>query len=174
MTKPKIILIAAIDRNGAIGYQGGIPWSCPRDMRHFATLTAGKILVMGRRTAESLTKPLAGRVNLVLSSKPYVRPGFVWVRNKWDINHQVRIHGQSEIWVIGGGVLYGKYINTADMVHLTVLDIAVPNADVYFPMRGLGGYKGMMINTCPDPGVQFWTFTRAPIRSSRAVRALGK
>lgn len=167
--KPKIVLIAAVDRNGALGAQGVLPWHCPQDLKHFRDLTTGKVLLMGRKTADSLPKALRNRVNLVLTrSGVYDRPGFIGVSNTRDINKALRDHGARELWVIGGGEIYRKYIKHASVVHLTQLNITVPNADTWFPMDELSDYHGCMVQGCIDPNVSFWVFNRDKIQSGRA------
>jgi dihydrofolate reductase len=165
----KIVMIAAVDRNGALGSNGALPWVCPADLRHFRSLTLGKILLMGRKTADSLPKPLPGRINLVMtrSKDPYPRPGFITVRTWRDVRRVCTTHGHSEIWIIGGGQIYERYIRRADIVHLTMLDCTVPDADTWFPMRGLSKFKGCMVTPAKDPAVKFWVFTRDEVATGR-------
>ena len=74
--RPRLVLVAAVARNGVIGADGALPWRLPADLQHFKALTLGKPILMGRRTWESLGRPLPGRRNLVVTRQPgYAAPG---------------------------------------------------------------------------------------------------
>lgn len=164
----KIVLIAAVDRNGAIGSQGTLPWHCPEDLRHFRNLTMGKVVLMGRKTADSLHKPLRDRVNLVLTrSGQYPRAGFIACKDMHAVRRALGQHGQRELWVIGGGELYRRFIKHAHVVHLTQLQVTVPDPDTWFPMAGLKTMRGCVSQSSKDPNVVFWTFTRVPVGTGR-------
>lgn len=164
----KVILIAAVDRNGALGRDGTLPWRCPVDMRHFVTCTTGKVVVMGRKTADGFTKPLRNRVNVVMTREgSYPRPGFQAVG---DIEEAVDVaaqDGRSEVWVIGGGVVYAAWLPYADLIHLTEIDVDVEDADVFFPVDGLDDFQGTSVTTDEDPLVRFWTMQRSRVGTKR-------
>ncbi len=84
MTEPRLELIAAVARNGVIGRNGQLPWHLPDDLKHFKQLTMGHPILMGRRTFESIGKPLPGRRNIVISSTRATIPGVEVMRPMWD------------------------------------------------------------------------------------------
>jgi dihydrofolate reductase len=159
--KPKIILIAAMDNAGAIGRDNDLPWRCPEDMRHFISLTTNKVVLMGRKTAESLPKPLKNRVNLILTRDiKYKRDGFITVNNMVDIKKILIDSGNAELWVIGGGEIYNKFISTADILHLSIIDTIVDNPDTFFPINKLSLFNTRYVTPCADPMINFWVLTR--------------
>jgi dihydrofolate reductase len=174
MRKPKyarIIVIAAVGRDGAIGADGRLPWRCPDDLRHFRSMTTGKVLLMGRKTADSLPRALPDRINLVLTRNGYDREGFIAVRDQRDVNMVLRRMGTRDLWVIGGGQVYHRYAPHAAVIHLTQIDMDVPDADAWFPMGVLRGYKGATAKPSTDPRIHFWTLTPNPIGTRRGHRA---
>ena len=161
--QPNVILIAAVGNDGVIGANGGLPWRCPVDLRHFKDLTTGKVVLMGRKTAESLPKALPDRVCLVMTrDRDYQPPhaGMIVVHTQGDINRVLRRYHTNDLWVIGGGELYSKYIDQCNLIHLTVLDVDVPNADAWFPLDRLEGFSGTYVQATVDPKVTFWTLVR--------------
>ena len=126
-----ITLVAALDRNLAIGRQGAMPWHLPADLRRFKQLTLGKPVLMGRKTALSIGRALPGRSNLVMSrsgSAPYV--GQVAVAS---LDEALRHAGDDELMVIGGGEIYALALDRATRMHLTWVDAVAESADTHFP-----------------------------------------
>ncbi|MBN8727499.1 MAG: dihydrofolate reductase [Xanthomonadales bacterium] len=126
-----ISLIAALDRNRAIGRGGTMPWHLPADLKHFKALTLGKPTLMGRKTALAIGRALPGRDNLVLSRRdaaPY--PGQVLVRS---LDEAIAHADGQELAVIGGGEVYRITLPRATRLHLTWIDTEVPDADTWFP-----------------------------------------
>jgi len=125
------VLLAAVAGNGIIGREGALPWHLPDDLRRFKALTLGKPLLMGRRTAESIGRPLPGRRNLVLTSQP-VSPvaGMEPVASLEEA--LAGCAADAEVCVIGGAGLYRLALPLADVLELTLVhaDIA---GDVRFP-----------------------------------------
>jgi len=133
----KICLIAAIGKNFAIGQDGKLPWHLPKDFEWFKSQTSGKPIIMGRKTFESLRRPLPKRLNIVISKKPqqYFESNVVWVHSLEDALTVAKINEEyksDEIMVIGGGEIYSQTIKTADRLYLTEVD-ASPVADAFFP-----------------------------------------
>lgn len=130
----KISLVAALDRNNAIGRDNAMPWHLPDDFRHFKALTLGKPILMGRKTAESLGRALPGRLNLVLTRSG--RVPFEGMRVVACIDEAKRIATLSdadELCVIGGAEVYALALPLADVLHLTHVDAEVEGADAFFP-----------------------------------------
>lgn len=131
---PELSLLAALDRNLAIGRDNDLPWRLPDDLARFKALTMGKPLLMGRRTAESLGRALPGRRNLVLTRSgqvPY--EGMEAVESVEQALGQAAGDGAPELWVIGGGEVYALCLPRATRMYLTHVDVAVAGADTFFP-----------------------------------------
>jgi dihydrofolate reductase len=132
-----ITLIAAIGENHVIGDNGRIPWRLPSDFAFFKAMTLGKPLIMGRKTFESIGKPLRGRTNLVVSRKPGYQPDGVIVISSLDaaLLHADTIataDTASEIIVAGGGEIYREAMPRADRLIITHVALA-PEGDAHFP-----------------------------------------
>jgi dihydrofolate reductase len=113
-----ITLIVAVADSGVIGRDNGLPWHLPEDLKRFKRLTMGKPMVMGRRTFESIGKPLPGRLNIVVTRDTnYRREGVTVVH---DVDGALRAAGDApEIMVIGGAELFRALLPRAGRIHLT-------------------------------------------------------
>lgn len=130
----ELVLLAALDRNHAIGRDNDLPWRLPDDLARFKALTMGKPLLMGRRTAESLGRALPGRRNLVLTRRGQVpHAGMEAVPSVEQALQAAAIDGAAELWVIGGGEVYALCLPRATRMYLTHVDAAVGRADTFFP-----------------------------------------
>lgn len=127
----RIAFVVAMARNGVIGRDNAMPWRLPDEMAHFRRVTMGKPVVMGRRTWESLRKPLAGRANIVVTHQPgYVAEGAMVVHSLEDA---WRAAGDAqEVCVIGGSALYAETLAIADVMYLTEVEADV-EGDTLFP-----------------------------------------
>ncbi len=128
-----ISLIAALDRNYAIGHDGAMPWHLPDDLKRFKALTLGKPVLMGRKTALAIGRPLPGRPNLVLTrsgAAPFAGQQAV---DSIDAALALAPAQGAELMVIGGGEVYALALPLATHLHLTWVDTAVSAADAYFP-----------------------------------------
>jgi len=126
-----VALIAALDRNNAIGRNGAMPWHLPDDLKRFKRLTLGKPVLMGRKTALAIGRALPGRRNLVLTrggAAPYAEQEVVP-----SIEAAVALARGGELCVIGGGEVYALALPRATHLHLTWIDAAAPDADAFFP-----------------------------------------
>ena len=131
---PVLSLIAALDRNFAIGKGNTLPWHLPDDLRHFKALTLNKPVLMGRKTAQSLGRALPKRRNLVLTRSGQVPfDGMQAVASLAAALQWVTADGSPELCVIGGGELYALALPHAHRLHLTHVETAVQGADAYFP-----------------------------------------
>lgn len=127
----RIYLIAAVARNGVIGARGKLPWHLPEDLKHFRKLTLGHPVIMGRRTWESLGKPLAGRENIVVSRKTgFAAPGASVAATL--AGAVALCSGEALAFVIGGAELYAAALPLADGLVLTEID-ADYEGDTRFP-----------------------------------------
>lgn len=117
-TGPRVYLVAAVAANGVIGAGGRLPWHLPEDLKHFKSLTLGHPVIMGRRTWESLGKPLPGRENIVVTRSPgYEAPG-AHVAASLDAALAF-CAGECVVFVIGGGELYAAALPLAHGLVLT-------------------------------------------------------
>jgi len=130
-TGPLISLLVAATENGVIGRDNGMPWHLPDDLRHFKTLTLGKPVLMGRRTFDSIGKPLPGRTNLVLTrASGWAVPGATAVT---DLDAALRVsEAAPELVVAGGAQVYSLALPRAARVYLTRIH-AVIDGDTRFP-----------------------------------------
>lgn len=128
----EIALIAALDRNRAIGRDNAMPWHLPDDLKRFKALTLGKTVLMGRKTAESLGRALPKRRNLVLT-RSGVAP-FAEMIAVASIDAALATLAPDEpLCVIGGAEIYALTLPLATRLHLTWIDAAVEHADTWFP-----------------------------------------
>ncbi|MFD0726124.1 dihydrofolate reductase [Lysobacter brunescens] len=131
---PALVLIAALDRNHAIGRGNALPWHLPDDLKRFKALTLGKPVLMGRKTAESLGRALPKRRNLVLTRSGCVPfEGMEAVASIGDALRLAAEDGAKELCVIGGGEVYALALPMATRMHLTHVDIAIEDGDAFFP-----------------------------------------
>jgi dihydrofolate reductase len=130
----KVALIAAVARNGTIGRDGALPWRLSADLRRFKRLTSGHAILMGRRTWESIGKPLSGRLNIVVTRQASLSvPEEVAVVHSLAEGLRLAAEaGHDEVFVIGGASLYAEALPVADRLHLTEVDAEVAG-DVSFP-----------------------------------------
>lgn len=131
---PALVLIAALDRNRAIGRGNALPWHLPDDLKRFKALTLGKPVLMGRRTAESLGRALPKRRNLVLTRSG--RVPFDGMQAVASLDEALRIAANDaadELCIIGGGEIYALALPFASTMHLTHVDARIADADAFFP-----------------------------------------
>lgn len=136
----RIGLVAAVARNGVIGRGGELPWRLPDDLAHFKKVTLGKPVVMGRRTYESIGRPLPNRLNLVLSRSAKEIPGCTVVRSADEAIAAAEAKGARELWVIGGEAVYAAFLPRADVLELTHVDAEV-EGDARFPRFERGAWR---------------------------------
>jgi dihydrofolate reductase len=135
--RPAIALIVAMARNRVIGGDNRLIWKLSSDQKRFRTLTWGKPLIMGRKTFDSIGKPLPGRETIVVTRDPGFAPAGVRVAH--DVDAALSLAGEiagemkaDEIMVAGGGEIYRQTIGRADRLYLTEVDLT-PDGDAHFP-----------------------------------------
>ena len=132
-----VAMVVAMSRNRVIGVDNQLPWYLPEDLKFFKRITLGKPLVMGRKTFESIGRPLPGRLNIVVTrSHDFQHEG---VRVCHDLasalalaDQQATIDGAEEIAVIGGGEIFRHAMPSASRLYLTEVDVDIAG-DTYFP-----------------------------------------
>lgn len=130
-----VALVVALDRNGVIGRKGGLPWRLSSDLKRFKALTMGKAIVMGRKTWESIGKPLPGRLNIVVTRSAEYRAQGAETAPTLDAALKLaagRAEMPEEICVIGGGEIYREAMPIADRLYVAHVDADV-EGDTYFP-----------------------------------------
>jgi len=131
VSAPVVTLIVAVADSGVIGRNNTLPWHLPEDLKRFKRLTLGKPVVMGRKTFESIGKPLPGRQNIVVTRDPnYSGNGVTVVHGADDAVRAAA--GAGEIMVIGGAELFRQFLPLAGRVHLTRVHGNV-EGDVHWP-----------------------------------------
>jgi len=127
----KISIIVAIDENGLIGRRNGLPWKLPADLKHFKTLTSGHTVIMGRKTYDSIGKPLPNRTNIVVSKSDDLQiDGCITVKSPEEAL-KASLENQ-EIFVIGGAEIYRQFLPLAQTVYLTKIHNKF-EGDIFFP-----------------------------------------
>ena len=135
----RIALVVAMADNGVIGRGGTLPWHLPDDLKHFKTITLGKPVLMGRRTFESIGKPLPGRRNLVLTRGRLALAEGVEAVASIEAARAL-VPGASELCVIGGAAVYEQSLPVAARLYLTRVHGDV-TGDVYFPPWDVAGWR---------------------------------
>lgn len=127
----RISLIVAMDRGGLIGRDNSLPWRLSADLKHFRKTTMGKPIIMGRRTHESIGRPLPGRQNIVITTDPhYQATGCDVVHSPQQALSQVP--DAQEVMVMGGASLYREFLPMADRLYITRVEANL-TGDTYFP-----------------------------------------
>ena len=133
----KIIHVVAVADNGVIGRDGGLPWHLSADLKHFKACTMGKPMIMGRKTFDSIGKPLPGRTSIIVTrDSGYTAEGTVVVASIEDALAKARAvaeeTGASEIAIVGGGNIYQQTMTICDRIELTRIHLS-PDGDVTYP-----------------------------------------
>ncbi len=125
-----ISIIVATDIQGAIGKDNALLWHLPNDLKRFKTITSGHPIIMGRKTYESIGRPLANRRNIVITTNKELQiPGCEIVNS---LAEAVQLTADVEAFVVGGGQIYRESMAIADRIYLTLVDTEL-DADTYFP-----------------------------------------
>mgnify|MGYP001559239569 CR=1 FL=1 len=134
-----ISIIAAIGKNRELGKDNKLLWHIPKDFKRFKTLTSGHIVIMGRKTFESIGKPLPDRTNIVVTRNLFWTPLGCTVCYSIEEaikNSEFRIQNSElgkEVFIIGGAEIYKQAIQYADKLYLTLVNQEYPKADAFFP-----------------------------------------
>ena len=126
----RLSAVVAASDNDVIGRGNALPWHLPADLGHFKRVTLGKPVLMGRRTFESIGRPLPGRRNLVLTRSDQAVPGIECVRSLEDAIE--RVAGEPDLMIIGGGALYAHAMPKLDAIYLTRVH-ATLEGDTFLP-----------------------------------------
>lgn len=138
----KIIGIVAVDRQGAIGKDGKLPWHYSSDLKFFKAQTTGNVCVMGRRTWLTLKRPLKNRLNVVLTTRGEIEPqeSVAVMRDKSSVL-SLRDYLSSDIYIIGGAKVYESFLAEIDRWIVTKVPLTVEGADTFMPEGYLEGFE---------------------------------
>ena len=137
----KLSIIAALGRNRAIGYQNQLPWRLPTDLQRFKQLTLGHHILMGRKTFESIGRPLPGRTSIIITRQlDYKAEGGLTAHSLDEAIALAKSRGEQEAFIIGGADIYAQAIPRADRMYLTFVE-AEPEADAFFPTFDETGWE---------------------------------
>jgi dihydrofolate reductase len=128
----KLAAVVAASDNDVIGADNAIPWHQPADLAHFRKLTMGKPILMGRRTYESIGRPLPGRRNIVLSRRGFSAPGVETVESIDEVLELAA--GAEELMVIGGAAIFDLVMPLLDVIHLTRVHVTIPGDTFLSPL----------------------------------------
>lgn len=140
-----LIAIAAVARNRGIGLDNKLPWRLPEDFAFFKATTMGQALLMGRKTYESIGRPLPGRTTIVLSRSGFTAPGVLVAR---DWQEAARLAPDLKLFLAGGAALYAEALPWCSELLLTHVDLA-PEADAFFPDWSKHFDDGQVLQTHP-------------------------
>lgn len=127
-----VVLVAAVADNGVIGDGDAIPWHLPEDLKHFKAVTMGHTLVMGRRTFDTIGRPLPGRTNIVVTRQTDWGPEGVLVASSVEAAIELAQSNDGDVMVMGGGQIYAAAMPVADRQVLTEVHLR-PEGDVFYP-----------------------------------------
>jgi dihydrofolate reductase len=165
----KLAFVVAVAKNGVIGREGGLPWRLPTDLKRFKVLTMGKPIVMGRRTWDSIGRPLPGRETIVVTrDRGFSAPG-AHIAHTMETGLQLaeeqaaRLHADT-IMIVGGADLFAALLDRADLIHFTEVDLSPPG-DVIFPPLDPSRWVEIACEAPPrapndEANVRFLTYAR--------------
>ena len=137
----RISFIVAKAENNVIGIHNKLPWHLKDDLQNFKRLTMGHHILMGRKTFESIGKPLPGRMSLVISSEPKANDNAVfWFNSIFRAIKHAERSGESELFIIGGEKIFKYALSLVDRIYLTEVSGDI-KGDVYFPQLSLKNWK---------------------------------
>lgn len=171
LQQPLVSLIAAMAENGTIGRDNSLPWRLPDDLKRFKALTLGKLLLMGRRTYESIGRPLPGRTSLVLTRDRHWRAeGVVVVRSLGQALSFAR--DADELVAIGGAEIYRLLIPFARRLYLTMVHTEIPG-DTFFPDFDPTQWADVECQSHPADGHHAYAFTFLTLERKSEPQAPG-
>jgi dihydrofolate reductase len=167
--QPLISLIVAMAQNGVIGRANALPWRLPEDLRRFRAFTLGKPVLMGRKTFESIGRPLPGRINLVLTrDRGWGAAGVIVVHSVEEA--LVQAGASEELVAIGGAEIYRLVLPFARRIYLTHVHADVPG-DTYFPDFDPTQWADVEYSTHPADGEHAYPVTFVTLERRNAPEA---
>jgi len=154
--------IAAVSQNGVIGKNGDLPWRLPNDLKWFKKITMGHILLMGRKTWESLPGPLPGRENWVLSRSLESVDGIRIFRSLDEVNREL---GGRTLFIMGGGELYALTLKDCHELYLTEVNQLIKDGDAFFPEHSNLFSPDETLHECEDFKLRRWVRNKGSAHS---------
>ncbi len=174
--KPAVHIITAASLNNVIGKNNTLPWNYPEDLRLFKQLTTNWVIIMGRKTYESIGRPLKNRINVILTlDKTYIQKVQPQInvydeRTKVIVSESIETEienikkhfPEKDIWIIGGASMYAYALNydLADYIHLTRVHETIENGDTFFPPIDSEKYTMNKIKVFDNPKLTFELYTK--------------
>ena len=150
----EIVLIAAVDKNLAIGKDGKIPWEIKEDLKFFRENTENTAIIMGRATYDSIGRPLPKRKNIVMTRTFKEREGIIEVNSSKDaLEHAISY--SEKINIIGGEYIYKEFLPLATKLLITEIDIEVISPDAFFPEWDTNRWKEISRKQSSENGLYF-------------------
>lgn len=150
MSRPPITLVVARAANGVIGRGGGLPWHIPADLKRFKALTMGSVMIMGRRTFDSLPGLLPGRRHVVLTrNASWSAPGAEIARS---VEEALALAGDEPVSVIGGAEIFDLFLPIADRIELTEVLAEIEGDTAMADPRAIGGWREVFREEHPAEG----------------------
>lgn len=150
---PILSLIAAVARNGVVGVDNRLPWQLPEDLRYFKATTTGRTIIMGRKTYDSIGRPLPQRRNIVVTRNLAWRAD--GVETAPSLAAALALAGEvDEVFLIGGAMLYAEAIGVADRLYLTEIAADIVG-DAYFPMWPREDFVEVRRQSCQGPDFNY-------------------
>lgn len=137
MSEKKVVMVAAVARNGVIGLDGDIPWSIPEDLKHFRAVTRGNTVIMGRKTFDSIGHPLPFRTNVVVTRDPAWSHENVFTAGSVEDAVALAAEHTGDTVIMGGAQIYDQAFPLATHQILTEVDLA-PEGDTHYPAYDVG------------------------------------
>jgi len=160
----EIVLVVAMSENRVIGRDGDLPWKISADLKHFKAVTMGHPIIMGRKTWDSIGRPLPGRENIVITRNPdFEADGVVRAPSAEEALNRCRDAGADKAMIIGGGQIYADVMDIADTIELTEVHEVV-DGDTVFPEISSEVWREVARELHPPvgsrPGFSFVTLKR--------------
>lgn len=152
----RLAIIAALGRNRVIGRKGKLPWHVPEDLKRFKRLTTGHPVLMGRKTFDSLGRPLANRRNVVVSSQQI--PGVECHRSPGEALKALA--KEDLVFILGGGQIYSQLLEKVDYLYLTVIEGDFDGDTHFPPYEHLIGKLFRLVKSEPGEGFAFQDYVR--------------
>src|SRR5262249_43978628 len=131
--RPIISAIVAMSENRVIGDNNQLPWHLPADLKHFKTLTSGHPILMGRKTYESIGRPLPNRTNIIITrNHAFQAPGCIVIKSIDEAIESAMSKGSDEIFIIGGAEVYKQLMPNIERIYLTIVH-EIFEGDAFFP-----------------------------------------
>lgn len=159
--KMHISIIVAMTPDQGIGYANGLPWHISADLQRFKKLTSGHTVLMGRKTFDSIGKPLTHRRNIVISRRPGTpMAGVEWWHNIHDAIKAAQMAGETELFICGGGEIYRACLPLATKMYITIIHLPTQKTiDTWFPPFNIHDWALVREEHLPE--CNFYDYVRA-------------